>query len=58
MDLQMPGVDGVSATREIVGAELADVLVLTSYSTPNASSERSTPGPWGTCWRTPSRTGC
>ena len=28
----MPGVDGVSATREIVGEELADVLVLTSYS--------------------------
>jgi DNA-binding NarL/FixJ family response regulator len=32
MDLQMPGVDGVSATRAIVGDELADVLVLTSYS--------------------------
>jgi DNA-binding NarL/FixJ family response regulator len=32
MDLQMPGVDGVVATREIVGEELADVLVLTSYS--------------------------
>jgi DNA-binding NarL/FixJ family response regulator len=32
MDLQMPGVDGVAATREIVAAELADVLVLTSYS--------------------------
>jgi DNA-binding NarL/FixJ family response regulator len=32
MDLQMPGVDGVAATREIVGEELADVLVLTSYS--------------------------
>lgn len=33
MDLQMPGVDGVSATREIVSAGLgADVLVLTSYS--------------------------
>ena len=32
MDLQMPGVDGVSATREIVSEELADVLVLTSYS--------------------------
>jgi DNA-binding NarL/FixJ family response regulator len=32
MDLQMPGVDGVSATRTIVGEQLADVLVLTSYS--------------------------
>lgn len=32
MDLQMPGVDGVAATRQIVGEELADVLVLTSYS--------------------------
>jgi DNA-binding NarL/FixJ family response regulator len=32
MDLQMPGVDGVTATREIVGEQLADVLVLTSYS--------------------------
>jgi DNA-binding NarL/FixJ family response regulator len=32
MDLQMPDVDGVSATRTIVGEKLADVLVLTSYS--------------------------
>src|SRR6185369_11029650 len=32
MDLQMPGVDGVSATRAIVAEGLADVLVLTSYS--------------------------
>jgi DNA-binding NarL/FixJ family response regulator len=32
MDLQMPEVDGVAATREIVGEQLADVLVLTSYS--------------------------
>jgi DNA-binding NarL/FixJ family response regulator len=32
MDLQMPGVDGVAATREIVAEKLADVLVLTSYS--------------------------
>ncbi|MEV7429278.1 MULTISPECIES: response regulator transcription factor [unclassified Nocardioides] len=33
MDLQMPGVDGVTATRNIKGAGLpSDVLVLTSYS--------------------------
>jgi DNA-binding NarL/FixJ family response regulator len=32
MDLQMPGVDGVSATRTIVGEDLSQVLVLTSYS--------------------------
>ncbi len=32
MDLQMPGIDGVAATRTIVGEKLADVLVLTSYS--------------------------
>jgi DNA-binding NarL/FixJ family response regulator len=32
MDLQMPGVDGVAATRMINTESLADVLVLTSYS--------------------------
>jgi DNA-binding NarL/FixJ family response regulator len=32
MDLQMAGGDGVSATRQIVAEELAEVLVLTSYS--------------------------
>jgi DNA-binding NarL/FixJ family response regulator len=32
MDLQMPDVDGVAATRQIVAEELAQVLVLTSYS--------------------------
>jgi DNA-binding NarL/FixJ family response regulator len=33
MDLQMPEVDGVTATREIIAGQLGvDVLVLTSYS--------------------------
>ena len=32
MDLQMPGVDGVTATRSITAERLADVLVLTSFS--------------------------
>ncbi|GAA0462849.1 response regulator [Streptomyces stramineus] len=31
MDVQMPRLDGVSATRLIVGEELADVLVLTTF---------------------------
>ena len=32
MDLQMPGVDGVAATRQIVAEGGSDVLVLTSFS--------------------------
>jgi DNA-binding NarL/FixJ family response regulator len=32
MDLQMPGIDGVAATRAIVKEKLGDVLVLTSFS--------------------------
>ncbi len=31
MDLRMPGVDGIAATREIVAARTAEVLVLTSF---------------------------
>ncbi|MEU9792384.1 response regulator transcription factor [Streptomyces sparsogenes] len=31
MDVQMPRLDGVSATREIVAEHLADVLVLTTF---------------------------
>ncbi|MFG2467684.1 response regulator [Streptomyces canus] len=31
MDVQMPRLDGVSATRQVVGEGLADVLVLTTF---------------------------
>ncbi|MEG3630438.1 response regulator transcription factor [Streptomyces poriticola] len=31
MDVQMPRLDGVSATRRVVGERLADVLVLTTF---------------------------
>ncbi|GAT84046.1 LuxR family transcriptional regulator [Streptomyces sp. F-3] len=31
MDVQMPRLDGVSATRQVVGERLADVLVLTTF---------------------------
>ncbi|MGY0058369.1 response regulator [Streptomyces sp. LZ34] len=31
MDVQMPRLDGVSATREIVAEQLADVLILTTF---------------------------
>ncbi|MGW9300157.1 MULTISPECIES: response regulator transcription factor [Streptomyces] len=31
MDVQMPRLDGVSATRQVVAQELADVLVLTTF---------------------------
>ncbi|CAL9530419.1 Response regulator protein VraR [Streptomyces sp. enrichment culture] len=31
MDVQMPRLDGVSATREVVAGQLADVLVLTTF---------------------------
>ncbi|MCB5177833.1 response regulator [Streptomyces antimicrobicus] len=31
MDVQMPKLDGVSATRQVVGEGLADVLVLTTF---------------------------
>jgi len=31
MDIQMPLLDGVSATRQVVGEQLADVLVLTTF---------------------------
>lgn len=31
MDIQMPRVDGVSATRQVVAERLADVLVLTTF---------------------------
>ena len=31
LDVRMPGLDGIAATREVTGAGLADVLVLTTF---------------------------
>ena len=49
MDLQMPGIDGVAATRQIVasGAE-SQVVVLTSFSDSERIVAASTPVPSGT----------
>jgi two-component system, response regulator PdtaR len=32
LDIKMPGLDGLSATREITGSQLAAVLILTAFS--------------------------
>ena len=50
MDLEMPVIDGIEATRAILARRPATaVLVLTSFSDRRGSRERSTPAPSATC---------
>ena len=47
MDLQMPGMDGVRATREITAASSSQVLVLTSFSDPDRITDAIDAGAMG-----------
>ena len=57
MDLAMPGVDGIAATRAIHGAHPdVRVVVLTSFGDESRIVEASTPARRAICSSTPSRT--
>lgn len=49
MDVQMPRMDGVSATRIVVGEQLADVLVLTTFDLDEYVFGALRAGPPGSC---------
>ncbi len=54
MDIRMPGVDGIEATRRIVreavgGSHVPRVLVLTPSTWTSTSWRRSAPGPAASC---------
>ena len=53
MDVRMPELDGVAATRELVaGGARARVLILTTFDLDETSTRRSGPAPAGSCSRT------
>ncbi len=59
MDVRMPGVDGITATADLI-ADLGDdapkVLVLTTFDTDEAAASAIAAGASGSCSRTPSPT--
>jgi DNA-binding NarL/FixJ family response regulator len=52
MDVRMPRMDGIEATRRITASGRARVLVLTTFDLDESSTTRSWPGPAASCRRT------
>ena len=60
MDVRMPRLDGLEATRRLAGPDVADpacVLILTTYDSMSTSSTPCGPAPAGSCSSTPPRRG-